>query len=51
VDIDGLLQPKYDLPEDIYLQPGGILDNLDKGIVAIQNTTVYSITRRCALVA
>lgn len=35
--LDGVVQPKYDLQEDIYLQPGGILDNLDKGIVAIQN--------------
>lgn len=29
--------PKYDAQEDIYLAEGGILDNLDKGIVAIQN--------------
>jgi hypothetical protein len=35
--LDGVVQPKYDLQEDIYLQPGGILDNLDKGIAAIQN--------------
>jgi hypothetical protein len=35
--LDGVVKPKYDLQEDIYLQPGGILDNLDKGIEAIQN--------------
>ena len=29
--------PKYDAQEDIYLAEGGILDNLDKGIAAIQN--------------
>jgi hypothetical protein len=35
--LDGVVQPKYDLQEDIYLQDGGILDNLDKGIAAIEN--------------
>jgi len=29
--------PTYDSQEDIYLGEGGILDNLDKGIVAIEN--------------
>ncbi len=33
----GNVTPKYDKQEDIYLAPGGILDNLDKGIAAIQN--------------
>jgi hypothetical protein len=36
---DGTVQPAYDLQEDIYMQPGGILDNLDQGIIAIQNYT------------
>ncbi|WP_194850010.1 SusD/RagB family nutrient-binding outer membrane lipoprotein [Nonlabens antarcticus] len=35
--LDGVVQPKYDLQEDIYLKPDGILDNLDKGIAAIEN--------------
>ena len=35
--LDGIVEPKYDLQEDIYLQPGGILDNLDQGIAAIEN--------------
>ena len=35
----GDVTPKYDRQEDIYLAPGGILDNLDKGIAAIQNYT------------
>ncbi|WP_090756701.1 SusD/RagB family nutrient-binding outer membrane lipoprotein [Nonlabens sp. Hel1_33_55] len=34
--LDGTVQPAYDLQEDIYLQENGILDNLDKGIAAIQ---------------
>lgn len=33
----GNVTPKYDRQEDIYLAPGGILDNLDKGIAAIEN--------------
>ncbi|WP_298950085.1 SusD/RagB family nutrient-binding outer membrane lipoprotein [uncultured Nonlabens sp.] len=37
--LDGIVQPKYDLQEDVYLQPGGILDNLDQGIAAIENYT------------
>lgn len=37
--LDGTVQPKYDLQEDIYLQEGGILDNLDKGIAAIEDYT------------
>ena len=35
----GDVTPKYDRQEDIYLAPGGILDNLEKGIAAIQNYT------------
>ena len=31
--------PSYDNQEDIYLNEGGILDNLDKGIIAIENYT------------
>jgi len=34
---EGVVQPVYDLQEDIYLQAGGILDNLDEGIAAIEN--------------
>ncbi len=34
---DGIVQPVYDLQEDIYLHSGGILDNLEQGIVAIEN--------------
>ncbi|EAS20992.1 conserved hypothetical protein [Flavobacteria bacterium BBFL7] len=37
--LDGIVQPQYDLQEDIYLQENGILDNLDKGIAAIENYT------------
>lgn len=33
----GNVTPKYDQQEAIYTAPGGILDNLDKGIAAIQN--------------
>lgn len=33
----GNVTPVYDSQEDIYLGENGILDNLDKGIVAIQN--------------
>ena len=33
----GAVRPKYDSQEAIYLDDGGILDNLDKGILAIQN--------------
>ncbi|WP_432411824.1 SusD/RagB family nutrient-binding outer membrane lipoprotein [Rasiella sp. SM2506] len=35
--VGGTVTPKYDLQEDIYVKDGGILDNLDKGIVAITN--------------
>ncbi len=34
---EGVVAPKYDLQEDIYTAPGGILDELDKGIAAINN--------------
>lgn len=34
--VDGTVTPKYDLQEDIYQAEGGILDNLDKGIAAIE---------------
>jgi hypothetical protein len=37
--LDGIVEPKYDLQEDVYLQAGGILDNLDQGIAAVQNYT------------
>lgn len=33
--IEGTVTPKYDLQEDIYQNENGILDNLDKGIAAI----------------
>ena len=33
----GSVTPKYDSQESIYLDEEGILDNLDKGILAIQN--------------
>jgi hypothetical protein len=33
---EGVTTPVYDSQESIYLNPGGILDNLDKGIAAIQ---------------
>ncbi len=35
----GNVTPKYDKQQDIYMAPGGIMDNLDKGIAAIQNYT------------
>ena len=35
--VNGTVTPKYDLQEDIYLNPNGILDNLNKGIEAINN--------------
>lgn len=35
--VEGTVTPTYDLQEDIYLNTNGILDNLDKGITAIQN--------------
>lgn len=34
---EGVTTPVYDSQESIYLNEGGILDNLDKGIAAIQN--------------
>ena len=34
---EGIVTPKYDAQEDIYLAAGGILDNLDQAISAIQN--------------
>lgn len=34
--IDGTVTPAYDAQEDIYLAEGGILDNLNKGIEAIE---------------
>ncbi|MCG1036129.1 SusD/RagB family nutrient-binding outer membrane lipoprotein [Polaribacter sargassicola] len=37
--IDGTVTPAYDLQEDIYLSENGILDNLDKGITAINAYT------------
>ncbi|MGJ8590953.1 MAG: SusD/RagB family nutrient-binding outer membrane lipoprotein [Aquaticitalea sp.] len=33
--VNGVVTPVYDKQEDIYLAEGGILDNLDKGIAAI----------------
>jgi hypothetical protein len=33
--VNGTVTPVYDKQEDIYLMEGGILDNLDKGIAAI----------------
>ena len=33
--IEGTVTPRYDLQEDIYKNENGILDNLDKGIAAI----------------
>ncbi len=36
---EGTVTPTYDLQEDIYLNDNGILDNLDKGIAAIENYT------------
>lgn len=35
--VHGTVTPKYDKQEDIYLAEGGILDNLNKGIAAINN--------------
>jgi len=35
--VEGTVTPVYDKQEDIYLEENGILDNLDKGITAIQN--------------
>ena len=35
----GNVAPTYDRQEDIYLGEGGILDNLDRGITAIENYT------------
>jgi len=37
--IEGTAKPAYDLQEDIYQNENGILDNLDKGIAAINNYT------------
>lgn len=37
--VNGTVTPKYDKQEDIYLSDGGILDNLNKGIAAINNYT------------
>ncbi|QHI36855.1 hypothetical protein IMCC3317_22250 [Kordia antarctica] len=34
---NGIVNPKYDLQEEIYLAQDGILDNLEQGILAIQN--------------
>jgi len=36
---DGNVTPSYDAQADIYLSENGILDNLDKGIVALENYT------------
>lgn len=36
---DGNIAPKYDKQQDIYKSAGGILDNLDKGIAAINTYT------------
>ncbi len=35
--INGTVTPAYDKQEDIYLNENGILDNLDKGILALEN--------------
>ncbi|WP_425555891.1 SusD/RagB family nutrient-binding outer membrane lipoprotein [Flavivirga jejuensis] len=35
--VNGTVTPTYNLQEDIYMNDGGILDNLDKGIAAIEN--------------
>ena len=37
--VNGTVTPAYDLQEDIYLNENGILDNLDKGIAAIEAYT------------
>lgn len=34
---EGIVTPAYDRQEDIYLGPGGILDNLDEAILALEN--------------
>lgn len=34
---NGIVRPAYDAQQKIYLDPKGILDNLDKGILAIKN--------------
>ncbi|OEK07876.1 hypothetical protein A8C32_15465 [Flavivirga aquatica] len=36
---NGTVTPKYDTQESIYMNEGGILDNLNKGIIAIENYT------------
>jgi Starch-binding associating with outer membrane len=36
---DGIIAPVYDNQEAIYTGPGGILDNIDQGIAAIQRYT------------
>jgi hypothetical protein len=35
--VEGTVNPAYDLQEDIYQNENGILDNLDKGIAALNN--------------
>ncbi len=35
--VDGTVTPIYDTQESIYMDEGGILDNLEKGIAAIEN--------------
>ena len=35
--VNGTVTPAYDTQEDIYTQEGGILDNIDKGILAMEN--------------
>jgi len=35
--VNGTVTPKYDLQEEIYMAEGGILDNLEKGIAAINS--------------
>ncbi|WP_299013183.1 SusD/RagB family nutrient-binding outer membrane lipoprotein [uncultured Polaribacter sp.] len=37
--VEGIVTPKYDLQEDIYQNENGILENLDKGIAAINAYT------------
>ncbi|MDG5490239.1 SusD/RagB family nutrient-binding outer membrane lipoprotein [Psychroserpens sp. SPM9] len=37
--VNGTVTPAYDLQEDIYLDDNGILDNLDRGIAAIESYT------------
>lgn len=37
--VQGTVTPKYDLQEDIYQKENGILDNLNKGIAAINSYT------------